>query len=562
MSNAIKAAMQRSYAYVFTTLPINHIQDEFYETLKRMCLSLADTAVALTYVLMYLGLIFAKLVILVFPHAVKLGKVIVDFHATKLSRSDLILEGTSIAILVTCFVFRVRIQSAWKNFIKSVSAKSKVAARAAPHVLFFTAAVTFAILGRNFLIPLTHSAVMPVFTLILPLVATTRVLFQIKNMSEAECLEAINTKNLLWVIVAIYHSLVTFGSLIPFGSKMLTFLPYAKEMVIVVMVWVQLSPVFSKIVFESVISKIMVKLCGMLPAGYGVEQTNAKTGTFLSVLKMMYLVNDSQMSFLQALFQDTVATMLAIVCIFMPNPFATIGMVMIALLLPAFRTSSVVATASGSSGSSHELAKLARRRPESGGAGGGGGRVGSNAKEHSTGSSGLGVDHVLSTHWLRYWVCLSVLWCLRIYAVKMWPSIVIVTTLWLQHSYFQGSSKATSFIVDAAKAINERNKRIELERQGVVRTPQPAIAATPGGSRFTFAALFSRTPKKPINYDPDDEILTPIVESTRNRGANTRDSKDILESNETEEAECNLASGYDIAINEHKTYGESVRSGV
>jgi hypothetical protein len=525
MSAAFRAALVGAYEYVFSTAPVNLIQDEFYAMVKRFAASLADTVVALAYILVYASLVLAKLTILVFPHAVKLAKVVVDFHKTKLSRNDLIMEATSITVLLTCFIFRKRIQRAWRSFIDTVSAKSKVAAKAAPHVLFFSAAIVFAIVGKNFLLPLTHSAVMPLFTLLLPLASTVYLLLQAKYMDEKTAQAAIYAKNLLWVIVGIYHALVTLASLIPFSRSALKYLPYAREMVIVVMVWVQLSPVFSRIVFESVISKIMMQLCTLVPAGYSIDQTQSKTSMLVSALKMMYLVNDSQLSFLQALFQDSVATILAAVFVFTPNPLATMGMVIIAVLLPAFRTSAVVASALHTDGAAGQLAKLARAPAAAPGA---------NAK--TVKATQIGIDHVLSTHWLRYWVCFAALWCVRIYVMSPWPSVLIVSCLWLQHSYFQGSSKLTSFIVDAAKAIAERNRRIEMERGW--KSPAPAergstdvavlaedVAATP--SKFSLSGLFTRTPGKTPAKTPakssDDNLSERMSQST--------DSKDLMERN-------------------------------
>ena len=528
-SASVKEAVTRSYEYVFTTLPVNHIQDEFLVTIKRFIFSFADTAVALVNVAVYLILFLAKLLILVFPHAVKFGKVVVDFHQTKLSRSDIILETVSISILLIIFIFRVRIQRAWKNFIHYVSVKSKVAAKAAPHVLFFTTAIIFAVLGRNFLLPLTHSKAMPIFTLIIPLITTIRTLYSIKNLNEIQCRDAINKTNLLWVIISIYHAVVTLTSLIPFSSNILKLLPYVKEMIIVIIMWVQLSPVFSKIVFESVISHIMIKLYSMIPVSYGFNEqnNNNKTNTFFSMLKMLYIVNDTQLKFLQILLQDSVATILAIIFLFTPYPISNIGMVLISLLLPAFRTSAVVASADITNITSKELAKLARQTVDTSH------NTNTTTSTSSTNMSisnihqnqenntnnkefeeeyevtelSLSVDSALNTHWLRYWICISILWCIRIYIMNIWCSIMIIITLYLQHSYFKGSFKFTSFIIGAAKAINERNKRIELEKllqsqsilspeqcNGTSSSKHNRIA--PKTSSFSFAGLFSNTPKR------------------------------------------------------------------
>jgi len=539
--NTTLSALSNSYEYVFSTVPVSQIQDEFLFGLKRCVLSLFESAQSLIYLVLYIGLISAKLAILVFPHAVKAGQVIYDYHRTKLSASDLLLEATSLFILLFSFIFRARIQRTYKTIINYISAKSKVAAKAAPHVLFFTSALVFAVLGKNFLIPLTSSSVMPVFTLIIPLLTTVRVLSELKNMDLAKRNTTIDNKMLLWVILSIYHGVVTLASLVPFSQRILRFLPYVKELVIVVLIWVQLSSVFSRIVFESVISKILVKLCAMIPGGFTVEQTKEKTSTFFSVLKMMYLVNDTQLAFLQALFQDSVATMIAMVFFFTPTYIATVGVVTIALLLPAFRTAAAVATSSAStSQSAHQLARLARptpAKPTKNFLGLVGGSSAAEEKEKPLES----VDNVFSTHWLRYWVCVSVLWLIRIYGFEPWPSVMIVTTLWLQHSYFQGSSKLTSYLSDTSKAIIERNRRIQEEKaleeakyaaagEGGLSLQSPDAKSTSTYSRLS--GLFSPfTPKRPsANSLSESEAKDSTKEVDRLVGS--EDSKDRLERND------------------------------
>ena len=124
--NSTMSVFRNSYEYVFSTVPVSQIQDEFYFSLKRCVVSLLESAHSLLYVILYLALIVAKLAILVFPHAVNVGKVVVDYHRTKLSASDLLLEGTSIIVLLASFIFRRRIQRAYTKFINFISAKSKV----------------------------------------------------------------------------------------------------------------------------------------------------------------------------------------------------------------------------------------------------------------------------------------------------------------------------------------------------------------------------------------------------------------------------------------------------
>ncbi|KAJ1427014.1 hypothetical protein B484DRAFT_450441 [Ochromonadaceae sp. CCMP2298] len=435
--------------YVSSTQPIGLINKYFYKAFRRLILALAEFVMSVMSMVLYLALFCAKISILIFPHAVKYSKAVYVFHSTQLGVSDLIVEFLFITILVLGIVFRKKIRRVWRTFINQVSTKSKKAAAAAPHVLFFGAAFAFTLLGRRFLMPLTSTAVTPLFTLALPLLTTAYLLRDPSGVVEGDsgklglsssgkfgssdllddssATNPMDDKMLLWVIIAIYHGLVTALSEVPFSEELLVSLPYIKEMVMVVVVWAQLSPVFSRIVFDALIYHLLVKLCEIVPVSLGGE---LQSSYLFSALKVMNLVSDAQLLFLQALFQDSIATLLALFFIFMGSiPYvATLGMVIITLLLPAFRTAAAVGYASSASstqGTNHRLALIAG---------------GSAALKRKNSNLGEEEPMAFQLHWLNYWVCFSALWLVRIYFISIWPSLVILLALYLQHSYFRGAS--------------------------------------------------------------------------------------------------------------------------
>eukprot|EP00597_Dinobryon_sp_UTEXLB2267_P002150 CAMPEP_0170062188 /NCGR_PEP_ID=MMETSP0019_2-20121128/3503_1 /TAXON_ID=98059 /ORGANISM="Dinobryon sp., Strain UTEXLB2267" /LENGTH=444 /DNA_ID=CAMNT_0010268263 /DNA_START=456 /DNA_END=1786 /DNA_ORIENTATION=- len=297
-------------------------------------------------------------------------------------------------------------------------------------------------MGKKLLLPLTSPAVMPIFTTIIPLLSTLRILSRHSNGSESRIGgDALGHKVLLWIVLAIYHAAVTFLSLVPFSYHILAFLPVVKEFIIISIVWVQISPAFAGLLFKTAITPVLRRVASLLLANHLQEvdsRTASKSRTLFGVLEMMRIINKSQAAFLTSLFQDGVATFLALLFILMPNPLASVGMVIIALLLPAFRsscTSPLVIT--------------------------------SRQQRFSHGDSDSVAISVAEQHkqWLEYWVCIAVLWAMRIYGMKMWPSVVMLCSLWLQHSYFLGATRTISFIKEHTSSMIQRNHEILQENQ-------------------------------------------------------------------------------------------------
>ena len=344
-----------------------------------------------------------------------------------------------LTIIFIYLLFRKRIMKSWEMLINELSAQSKIAAIAAPHILYFTVSIIVILFGNKFILPFTSSKMMPVFTLIIPLVRTIRM-----NTIDLNELTINQMKDmmLIWIIIAIYHSIVTALSFIPFSQRILLILPLVKELIISILLWVQLSPSFSKILFDSIIYKILFSVSNMIPAGYRISNTNpntASTNAVLAMFKMMNILNDSQITFLHALFQDSVATIVAIVFIFTPTFIANYGMITIALLLPAIRTASCYAPSTEKDSSNHNNYYI------------------------TTTAAATGKDFI-PLQWLHYWMCVSILWILRIYAFKFWPSCLILVSLWLQHSYFLGATFAFNYTYQTILICIHRNEKIQQEK--------------------------------------------------------------------------------------------------
>jgi hypothetical protein len=154
------------------------ISEVIKSALVNHSLQLGNAAVvivrSLVILILYSSVILCKLLYVIFPYIVTMTKMVVEFHRTQLSWTEILLEVATISALIFWLTFRKRIKTAWKNIEKQIAAKSKVAAKAAPHVLFFTAATCFAVLGQNFLVHLASPEMLPLFTLVFPLLMTLR----------------------------------------------------------------------------------------------------------------------------------------------------------------------------------------------------------------------------------------------------------------------------------------------------------------------------------------------------------------------------------------------------
>ena len=358
-------------------------------------LSIAFTLFMLTY---YLLVVILKLSVMLLPHTLNTINGIYVFHRTKLSMTDICVEILVVLLVGTFLFFKKRIVVQWRIFEKYVAKKSKAAAKAAPHVAFFTLSLLISIIGRKFLVHVTSESVLPVVTLLIPIYTTLKELYAITPLSASDSdvmlhaddssngkrmsitpvkpvrkETALNQKLTLWVVLAAYHTLATTFSLVPFSSKIAAILPSVRELAVVVIIWSQLSSQFTDIVFESC-KPFLRCLANTIPASNFGSTSGA---SLVSILRMMKIVNHAQEAYLKSLLQDSFLLLLAIIFLFLPWRIAYVGVIIVALLFPAFRSSNTIL------GLGNARSTTAQRSVEE------------------------GIDE--TKRWLEYWICAGLL---------------------------------------------------------------------------------------------------------------------------------------------------------
>ena len=407
--------------YVFSTSSLysEDIWNGFYAACIRLGTSLFNTLAAALMIITYALILILKLSIMVFPHFIFTAKAVIEFHRTKLTKYDLLVEFVVATLVVLFLLFRKRMAARWEIFEKAVARRSKAAAAAAPHVAFFTSALIFSIAARKFLVYLAAPAVLPVITLIIPICTTLRYL-QRENSDLFSKNQTILKQMLsLWVVVAAYHTVATGLSLVPFLSRTSLLTPYSKCLAVVVMIWIQLSHKFTAIVFDTSVPFLKYLASKIPSSNFGATQGSS----FISMLKMMGIMNAKYETFFKSLLQDTVIVLIASCFAFSPWPISYVGVVLVSLLFPAFKSSNVIM-----------------------------GRI----KD--------GSNIVSTVFWLQYWTCWGTLWSLRCFGFHIWPSAMLLVTLWLQHSYFQGAAWLFSAVTFNWAAIQVRHHRMQQEK--------------------------------------------------------------------------------------------------
>ena len=430
-SEAMQFTSKETYEYVFSTASIysETISNGLYVSFIRLGTSLFNALVASLIIIGYVLILVTKLAVMIFPHLISTVKTVIHFHRTKLTRNDIIVEFSVATFFILFFLLRKRIASQWRIFEKSVAKKSKGAAEAAPHVVFFTFSLIVSIVGRKFLIHLTSPSVLPIVSLVIPMVTTLSDFRRIEDTDVNDKLRTVKRsvvlkrKLTLWVVLAAYHTMATGLGLIPFSAKFSSALPLAREIIIVVIIWAQISHKFGDILFDAAIPFLKYLSRNIPSSNFGATSGSS----FISMLRMMRVINSKWERFLKSLQQDIVIVLITLAFLFSPWRIASIGVIIVTLLFPAFKSSNVILL-----------------------------------KESEEG---------IYEFWLQYWMCWGVIWMLKCYGFKMWPSIMLLSTLWLQHSLFRGASVVFYTFGGNVAAVFDRHNRIQNERD-ILLTPQ------------------------------------------------------------------------------------------
>jgi hypothetical protein len=400
--------------------------------LKGSLVSLAQALVSLGCVLL---LITAKLLTLVFPHFVVLARAVVDFHRNQLSTRELVIEFIAIIAVALFLWFRRRIYSAWHKFEDELAKKSRIAAKFAPHVLFFGISGIIAVVGQKFLAPLSSDKMLPVFVLILPMVTTCYLLKYVPTNESTIYPRLLK----LWMIVAVYLSISVLMGLIPFSGVITRRLVFVREFIVLVSIWLQLSASSINIVYETVQPVVHALLARLPVPTISIPTEPTQRNLLMRTLVALGILTPGQETFLRTLLQDGLALIVSAALLFTPVP--SVAVVAVALLVPAYSSSEVLTAA-------------AKHR----------------------------YDRSRATRWLQYWCCLAAVWLFRTYVMPgLWSSIQLAVCLWLQHSYFCGAAKVFAFAGDVREAVNIRHNRVPLTPNNIgvqVLDPRDGLANT------------------------------------------------------------------------------------
>jgi hypothetical protein len=291
--------------------------------------------------LYFISILIGKILIFLFPYVYKASTEIIEFHRTQLTNTDLLIEIVVLIIYIFYMIFRKRIINIWNKIESSIAHRSKTAAKAAPHILFFISAFIFCYFGQTFIAPLAKNFLF-VVTLILPIISTIKIIYLSSIETEYIYYRQFIT---LWAIISTYHSIAIILSQIPYMAEIVKIFPIIRELIGVLMAWAQLSPVFTNIVYESFLPVIIyIRKC--IPASSNFiensENEKAKFTGIIKSLKYIGIIGDRFERVINILLQDSVAVLIVAVFIMLPTRVARIGEVIISLLLPVFKSSNTL----------------------------------------------------------------------------------------------------------------------------------------------------------------------------------------------------------------------------
>lgn len=530
-------------SYIFSTVDIfsSDILVGLYTSSNELGLSILKLLKSLFTLFFYLSIITCKITIIIFPYLISAWQNIVEFHKTQLSMREIIGELLFLLLILLYFIFRKRIIKTWDSFQSYIATKSKSAAKVAPHILFLSSVLSFCILFHKFLEHISTPAVLPFFTITIPLLNTLWLLYY----STSEKVMQSNYRQFLgiWIILGIYYSLSTLVSFIPFlisinGSKM----QIVRETIVVVSICIQLSGSFTEIVLDILmpVRRLMVHVPAL-----SLDSSNRVVGILL------YVLSPQHANFLVSLFQDGVASLLASLFVFTPVP--SVGVAIVCFLFPVAKTAlsidqvvqddlliaettrkatrsnkmdisensenvtsenvaSMVKSSSSGSTSMNSLALIA-------GVTGSSWLQPGDKKESRRKAASTALQSIRRERrrWLEYWVCLALLLLFDKFWARIWPSFFMITALWMQHSYFQGSSKAITFVYNFIMVLRVRNEQLrrELEAKAAAAAnlgecPQETFHVAESSSNNSFSSTGSplSTQRKKLDTDESANRVT------------------------------------------------------
>jgi hypothetical protein len=462
-------------------------------------------------------LIYAlKLMILVSPHLLKLINVVIDFHRTQMDSSDIAVEIGILIFLLLFLLLHKRLKRAYDKFEARVKTRYKKASVYVPHVLFFTLATAVAFIGRKFLLPLASS------NSTLPLLLIAAPLLQTVQWARTGQVSKYTPTLKYWIIASVYFVTSDLFLYVPFAKYVSGFFSPLNVFVLIVAVWIQCSAVCVNIVYDAT-SPLVLYYANKIPA---TEALGNYGSSFVGMLQMMRVIDSKKASFISRLLEDSMSVLIAVAFVMTPTWIANIGSLCIGFILPAFRSSKLVDPPQDSK--DKQVALHFREQ---------------------------------QVHWLEYWSCYFFLIAIRIMGFQILPNIMLIISLWLQHSYFAGASQVFLFLERNRKALVERHYNLPPITPAAKTSDTPAAVATPAhiaSSPITHLNLGS-TPSKAAAQDlASNDVSTPRIKVAVKESTPASESTRGGEDKQEQENRENLTEAPIKKINETDISGSAM----
>jgi len=363
-----------------------------WSELRTIIWSVLELLTSCCMVAMYMAVTVVKVVVVNVPFVlVVLGRVI-HFHRTQLTRADIAVEVVLLSAIVVVVVYRSRMVVAWCCFERALEKRSRMAARVAPTVTFFSLTAAFSVLGRNFLDPLVAPSVLPLFTLVVPVLMGGHFLHGLASLQREDSLPAgsrqlsaaqMTVQLTLWLILACYHGTATFCAALPLIEWLNASLDWVRRFALVLLLCILVSPGRATQVYDTaaplarelssqmpvpVLTSPMAKAHCARSSKTGGKKGRVATSSssssssssasasgrpilrdvsqVLSLMAspLMYVISSSglltahQEELVVALAQDGVVLALSVLSCVLPRFLAIFGLIAVAFVVPAFKT--------------------------------------------------------------------------------------------------------------------------------------------------------------------------------------------------------------------------------
>jgi hypothetical protein len=433
----------------------------------------------LTELLVYLLIVGFKLSILLFPHLIRLGQVVVEFHRTQLDMWDIVVEFAILITAILVLAFRQRIKDFWNRTEKQLASKYRIVAKFGPHVLFFVVALLLAIAGKKFLFPLANSLALPLVITVYPLYLT---ITRIRREDSIHYVDALK----YWVIASLYFATNFVLGSIPFSGRVSQYISVVHVLVFIISIWIQVSSVCVDIVFDAT-EPVLRYYVDRIPAA---DIGSKYVGGIINALKMIRVLDDKKAAVIEGLLTDSISVIIATFCFFSTSFISSLGVFAVGMVLPAFRSSKLI-------------------RP-----------TGALKEERS-----LLVNS--QAFYLRYWCCFMSLLIVRTIGVALGPRLVLLISLWLQHTYFRGADKVFDFITTNAASVARRHNH----KRSAIKNDTSSLQAVALGND----SGVSSEAKAPISVD----AVTEIVEAKSGNSPESTTCNDHVDQDKTFPEEVN-----------------------